>query len=566
MKLAAIDLGSNSIHMVIVDVQRSGAMRVVDRESEMVRLGAGALVTGMLEESSMERALQVLGAYRRLAKVHGVERILAIGTSAIREAANGEEFLDRVREKAGITAKAISGEDEARLIYLAVRQSTNLRGRRALVIDIGGGSLELALGRGAEPEFAASAKLGALRMTERFLSEDPPDPHDVRRLARYAKRTLRPIEARLASRPPTVVVGTSGTILALGRLAWSAEHGRPPEAVHHLRVKTHAIRRIVARLREMPLGERKQIPGLDSRRADILTAGGIVLTSVLDLVGAKNLVLSDWALREGVLIDYLQRNRKAVARSLEIPDIRRRSVLDLAQRCNHDEAHTRQVSRLALTLFDRLRTRHPMGAAERELLEYAALLHDIGHHISKDDHHKHSYYLIKNGGLRGFEPVEIEIIANVARYHRRGLPRKKHAGFASLTPRNRAVVELLGGILRLGDGLDRTHRQRISAITTTTRNGTLHVVCRTAGDAELELWGAAKRTDLLQKAFGLGAAVRAESRSGKRVAARRAKSRRRKPDAARQAKTRSGKRKTARLTMTRSDKRVAARRAVRARR
>src|SRR5262245_43927608 len=240
MKIAAIDLGSNSIHMIIVEVNATGAFRVVDRETEMVRLGAGTLTTGLLPEVSMQRALSILKAFRRLAEIQGVEKILAVATSAVREARNGEDFLDRVGRKAGIYPLAIPGEEEARLIYLAALHSIHLGKQRALVADLGGGSLELAVGRGQEIEIALSEKLGVLRMAERFVTSDPISPHDEKRLVKHVEKTLETAVRRIRRRSLDLVVGTSGTILALGRLAAEHETGQRPESLHHLTVSAAA--------------------------------------------------------------------------------------------------------------------------------------------------------------------------------------------------------------------------------------------------------------------------------------------------------------------------------------
>jgi exopolyphosphatase/guanosine-5'-triphosphate,3'-diphosphate pyrophosphatase len=273
---------------------------------------------------------------------------------------------------------------------------------------------------------------------------------------------------------------------------------------------------------------RQQVPGLDRRRADIIVAGGIVAVTALELAGAREVVLCEWALREGLLVDYIARHRADLARAIEIPDPRRRSVLEMAEQYHHDAPHCRHVAGLALALFDALRPRHGLDSVDRTILEYAALLHDTGHHIDHEGHHKHSYYLIKNGGLRGFEPVEIEMIANIARYHRRGLPQKKHASFAALPRRARRAVGILAGILRLADGLDRTHRQRVRSLSASVRGGVLNVKCRTCGEVELELWGAGKRLDLLQKSLRLPVkvSVAAPRRRGPGGASRRTAARR----------------------------------------
>jgi len=504
MKIAAIDLGSNSIHMVIVEVNANGAFRVVDRETEMVRLGAGTLTTGMIPEPSMQRALAILKAFRRLAAIHGVEKILAVATSAVREAVNGEDFLDRVGRKAGIYPLAIPGEEEARLIYLAALHSVHLGRRRSLVVDIGGGSLELVLGRGQEIQAALSEKLGVLRMSETFVKSDPISPRDEKRLVKHTLKTLEPALGRIRRKGFDTVVGTSGTILALGQLAYEHETGeRRPESLHHVTVGAEAIHAVRRRLCKLDLRSRLKLPGLDRRRADVIVAGAIVFDTLLRSLEATSVVLSEWALREGILLEYIRSHPRTLARADAYPDIRRRSVLDLAERCAYDETHARHVAKLALGLFDATRRWHGLSDDKRSLLEYAALLHDVGHHISHTRHHKHTHYLIKNGRLNGFDPLEIDVLAAVARYHRRGTPKRKHPVYAALPAEARPEVEALAAILRLADGLDRSHRQCVRDVHVARAKGRLVVRCRTRGSAELELWGTRKRVDLLSALVGM---------------------------------------------------------------
>jgi exopolyphosphatase/guanosine-5'-triphosphate,3'-diphosphate pyrophosphatase len=509
LKIAAIDLGSNSLHMVIVEVGAKGAFRVVDREADMVRLGSGSLNSGRLSDLVMDRTLATLKAYRRLAQSHKVEEVIAVATSAIREAENGDDFLDRMGRKTGIWTRAISGEEEARLDYLAALNSIHLDGARALVIDIGGGSMQLALGRGKRVSLAASEKLGVLRMTERFVQSDPISSRDEKRLRDHVRETIAAHVKRIKEFGPAVVVGTSGTILALGRLAYEAETGQKPESLHHLTISAEAVKGIKEKLRRTDLRGRLKISGLDERRADIIVAGAIVLDELLSGIKVEKLVLSEWALREGILLEFIQQHQRKLIRAAAYPDLRRRSVLDLAERCLHDSSHARHVARLALNVFDATRLIHNLDPKQRSLLEFATLLHDVGHHISHTQHHLHSYYLIKHGDLRGFDPAEIEMMANVARYHRRSGPKKKHGSFASLSRPARRSVTILAGILRLADALDRSHRKRVRAIKPVSRAGGLLLRCEADGNVDLEMWGARRRTDLLEK--GLGTKIELES-------------------------------------------------------
>jgi len=500
MRIAAIDMGSNSFHMVIVET-RGGSFHLIEREKEMVRLGERTLSRGRLSAEAMRRGLDTLREYKRLADSQRVDKLLAAATSAVREAHNGESFLDRVGREIGFWPNVLSGEEEARLIYLAALHSIHLEGRRALVVDIGGGSVELALGTGQRIAWAASEKLGVLRMTERFVGSDPLAPRDERRLAAHVRDRVAPHAERARAAGFDIVVGTSGTILALGALAHAAATGNPPESLHHLTVSATALRDLRKRLVASTLKDRRRLPAMDERRADIIVAGAVVLDTLLEAVQAREIVLCDWALREGLLIDYLEAHPRSVARADAYPDVRRRSVISLAEKCGYDEPHAGQVARVALELFDGTHRVHGLGPRERSLLEFAALLHDVGRHISYPGRHKHTFYLIRNGDLRGFHPADIEVLALVGRYHRQGTPRKKNAVFAALPRADRRAVRVLAGLLRVADALDRSHRTVVKALSVHEDGRALRLRSEVEGDAGLEQWAAQRRLALLAQSL-----------------------------------------------------------------
>jgi exopolyphosphatase/guanosine-5'-triphosphate,3'-diphosphate pyrophosphatase len=509
MKIAAIDMGSNSVHMVLVETLRGGAFRVIGREKEMVRLGARTLSRGKLSASAMKRGLEALGKYKRLAESTGAEKIIAVATSAVREAANGEDFLERVGRELSIYPRAVSGDEEARLIYLAALHSIHLEGRRALVVDIGGGSVELAVGGGQGMEYGVSEKLGVLRMAEGFVKTDPLSSREEARLVKHVEKTLAPHRSRLRNSVFECAIGTSGTILAVGALALQRAGEPVPEPLHHVTVSAEQVHAARKWLVSTDLKARLKAPGLDEARADIIVPGAVLLDTILQELGVRELTLCEWALREGILLDYIHGHRRSLARAEAYPDVRRRSVVSLAERCQWHEKHARKVSELSLALFDATRKRHHLGDAERALLEYAALLHDIGHHISYLGHHKHTYYLIKNGGLRGFTPLEVEVLANVARYHRRGRPRRKHPGFGSLARRERRVVETLAAHLRVADALDRSHRQIVRGLQASGRGRTLRIRLDVTADPSLEIWGVPRRAELLERLLEVAVKVEA---------------------------------------------------------
>ena len=501
MRIAAIDCGTNSIHMIVVRIRPDLSFEVIDREKEMVRLGSGGLDGKALTSEAMAAALQAFSRFRRLAESHQVEEILAAATSAVREAENGGEFLAAVERETGIKPQVISGTEEARLIHLAAVYGVDVAGASAVVVDIGGGSVEITHGAGTSLRVSQSFKLGVIRLTERFVHTDPLSGRDERKLVRHIDDELSKYLRDIKSAGFDRVIGTSGTILSLGTVA-TAERRRASDEIRNLRVPAKQIHRLRKEVTSRSIGERMKLPGLDPRRADLIVSGAVLLDTVLQKLEATEITLCDFALREGLVLDYIQRNRKHIAQAGQYPDVRRRSVIELAERCSYWPEHANQVARLSLSIFDQTRSVHALTDREREWLEFAALLHDIGTHISYPRHHKHSYYLIKNGDLRGFEPAEAEIIALVARYHRKSAPTKSHADFGALGAEKRQAVRTLAAILRFAETLDRSHAQAVTGVELHDRGEEYLVKLRTTGDAELELWAAHRQIAPLERALG----------------------------------------------------------------
>jgi exopolyphosphatase/guanosine-5'-triphosphate,3'-diphosphate pyrophosphatase len=502
MRIAAIDIGTNSVHMIVVRVRPDLSFEVIDREKVMVRLGAGGLDGRALTAEAMSAALQALSKFKRLAESHQVDEILAAATSATREAENGGEFLAEIERQTGVRPRVISGTEEARLIHLAAVYGVDVGSGRAVVIDIGGGSVEITLGTAAGAELARSFKVGVIRLTERFVTTDPLSGREERKLVKHITEEIDRHCEQIAAVGFDRVIGTSGTILSIGAVASAAERGGPPPELRNLRVGAKQIRRLRKDVTRLDLESRLAIPGLDPRRADLVVAGAVLLDTILRRLGAGDLTLCDLALREGLVIDYIRRHQKEIAQADRIPDIRRRSTLELAERCGYLAPHAQQVARLALAIFDQTRALHGRTDREREWLEYAALMHDIGTHISYPRHHKHSYYLIKNGDLRGFDPQEIEVIALVARYHRSGTPKKSHQEYAHLRADLRKVVRLLSSILRLAESLDRSHAQVISGLELRDRGDDFLLLLHAQDDAELEVWASNRHLSPFEALLG----------------------------------------------------------------
>jgi exopolyphosphatase/guanosine-5'-triphosphate,3'-diphosphate pyrophosphatase len=502
MRIAAIDIGTNSIHMIVVQIRPDLSFEVIDREKEMVRLGASGLDGRALTPEAIHTGLQVLSKFGRLAESHRVDEIVAVATSATREAENGGEFLRAVNQQTGIRPRVISGTEEARLIHSAAVYGVGGPGDNVVVVDIGGGSVEVTRGTGAAIELGRSFKLGVIRLTERFIRTDPLDARDERKLIRHIGSEIGKYLDQIVRSGFDRVIGTSGTILSLGAVAAAAEGRASGAPLRNRRIAVKQLHRARKNLVSLSLDKRLRVPGLEPRRADLAVAGAILLDEIMSRLRANEITLCDLSLREGLVLDYIARHRKQIAQADRYPDIRRRSVFELAERCNYWPDHAQQVARLAIMLFDQTRAIHGFTDREREWLEYAAILHDIGVHISYERHHKHSYYLVKNGDLRGFEPDEIDTVALVARYHRQATPKRGHEGYGALGRRGRRVVRTLSAILRLAESLDRSHAQTITGLELHDRGDDDLLQVRTTGDAELELWAATRHCGPFERMTG----------------------------------------------------------------
>jgi exopolyphosphatase/guanosine-5'-triphosphate,3'-diphosphate pyrophosphatase len=500
MRLAAIDIGTNSVHMIIVRVRPDFSFEVVDREKEMVRLGAGGLDGKKMTHAAMTAALQALSKFERLARSHEVDEILAVATSATREAENGGEFLAAIERTTGIRPRIITGTEEARLIHSAAVYGVETP-KQAVVIDIGGGSVEITRGSGQNVQFARSFKIGVIRLTERFVTSDPLSGRDERKLVKYIDQQVEQYVRHINTAGYDRVIGTSGTILSLGTVATAIDREDVPNETRNLRVSSKSIRRLRKVVTELDLEERMHLPGLDPRRADLMVAGVVLLDTLLKRLKADEITLCDLALREGLVLEYIRKHRSEIARVDRYPDVRRRSTIELAERCNWEEKHSRQVARLALAMFDQSRKLHGLGDLEREWLEYASLLHDLGNHISYQKHHRHSYYLVKNGDLRGFEPEEIEVMALITRYHRRAAPQRGHPGYEELDRPMRRAVKVLSAFLRMAESLDRSRNQVVKKVDLRVRYGQLRLDVYGKGDSELEVWAANRQLETLAAAL-----------------------------------------------------------------
>lgn len=495
-RIAAIDIGSNSIRLMVADVSSAGAITVIDEMKAAPRLGAGIAETGALAPESMDKAIEALQRMATLAKQLGARRIEAVATSAVRDATNRELFLHRVKRETGLVVRTLAGEDEARLSFRSALAHFDLGVGRAVVMDIGGGSLELAMSADGLLERLASLPLGAIRLTEQFGGPSP-RRKDIKRMRKFIRAQLKaPLPVR--EWRGAQVIGSGGTFTNLAGILLSRQSITSAQTVHGTRIPRTDLEHIFDTLSEMSPEERRQIPGLNPERADIIVAGLAVAAEVVARVDARGLTASRYGIREGLLLETA-RVRATVADPGEARD---RSVREFAERCNYEAPHAQHVQRLALQLFDSIGPRLGCDPADRQLLADAALLHDIGYHISYDRHHKHSYHLIVHAELLGMAPDEQVIVANVARYHRGARPRKSHGNFGILDAAARKRVKRLAAILRVADGFDRGHVGAVERIKVRWLKRAIRmtpVMTPRAKSLRLELWSASRKADLLEK-------------------------------------------------------------------
>ena len=497
MRLAAIDVGTNSLHMVIADLNRDGNFDVIDRVKETVRLGHGAFETGSLSKQAMDLAVRTMSNFQKLIRLRHVNRVRAVATSAVRETKNSAEFVSRIRRETGIKVEIIPGAEEARLIFIAARHAMGLEGGPHLLVDIGGGSVELVMVRDGEALWMRSLRLGVSRLTEQFLTSDPPTPRQVRDLEAHLSLEMGDLLKSARREGVVRAVGTSGTVntlVAMARAGRGEELGRLSGASASAGEIAHIRRRLL----ECDLTERQELPGIDAKRADLMPASAIVTDFILRHSEAPELVACTWALREGLLLELagLDSRRQAI-------DARKHSVAALAQKFEGANEHGQTVARLAGQIFEATATALGLPPESRELLDYAALLHDIGHSIDHDRHNRHSYYLIKNADLFGFTPDEVETIAQVARGHRKQGAKIESQGLNLLPEDKRRLVRGLSAILRVADGLDRSHFGAIKDVRVSNAPGKLFIDVDSGSErVELELWTCEKRTDLLAKLLG----------------------------------------------------------------
>lgn len=499
---AFVDMGTNSVRLLVVRINENQSYTILRREKEFARLGEGEFQDQRLQEEAMVRAISICARFRELALSYGAEEIHAVATSATRDAQNRTQFLERLRKEALLDVRVVSGREEARLIYRGVSSGEHLTGQNCLFIDIGGGSTEVIVGGQNEYDYLDSLKLGAIRLTSLFIPPDDTGPVDSERyqlICQHVRNASVRTVQTLSGREFDLAYGSSGTILNLTHIASRGDFGeKGPEGV----LLRSQLRAVVKRLCSLDLERRRKVPGINPERADIIVAGAAILETLMDSLRIDGILTSDRGLQHGLLMDHLAQGAPDLVEGLSV---RERSVLQLARACGFDEPHARHVASLAVGLFESAREEglHPYGEREAGLLFFAAMMHDIGMFLSFSNHHAHTYYLIRNAELLGFDQKEIAIMATTALFHRKKVPKKKHPEFSELDREARKIVTVLSLFLRIAESLDRSHIMAVLSARFVRGEGKdkflLELDC--AGDCQLELWQLDVHRESFQKVF-----------------------------------------------------------------
>jgi len=497
-----IDLGTNSVRLLVVRLNPNGSYAILTQQKEVIRLGEGGYIENCLTAQAIERATTTITRLIDLARSRGTEEFVAVATSAAREASNGEELCTQIEDLSGVRINIISGKEEARLIWLGVSSAIDIRGEKALFIDIGGGSTEIIVGDQHEPCFLRSLKLGAIRTTDTILKQEKDgkiNGKSLITLRRHIKQQIVHIAKNTLTCNVKKAFGSSGTILSLETIAGSYK----PFLNDHINgfLSTDELGTVITYLASLPLQVRREVAGLNPDRAEIIIAGAVILHEILKTTNISGIQVSSRSLRDGLLVDYLSKI-PGFPHEKQVP-VREQSVGHLGKVCHIDEKHADHVARVALQLYHSGKKTGLFTCPDEaeELLKHAAYLHDIGQFISFSDHHQHSYYLITEGSLLGFNQHEVRIIGLIARYHRKKLPKSHDIPFQELGRDDRRLVRILALLLRFAENLDRNHDQRIEKAEFVRKKGVtiLRVSCRV--DSPLELWAVESEKDSFFRTF-----------------------------------------------------------------
>ena len=497
-RYAAVDIGSNSIRMQAAEVLPGQPVRILASQRQVTRLGSGVFSMGNITPDAMKAACAALAAMVEAYRPLDVAGVRAVATSAVRDASNQQEFVDRATAVLGTPVEIISGQEEARLIHLGVQARWPHPNQRILIVDLGGGSAEIILADRGSIATAFSKPLGAVRLTEVFLKSDPPSSRELHRMHGYIDEKLSAARQRIGTEPFDRMIATSASAAALVSVVHRVPRGRR-EAADRLRATVSQVRAVYEKLSEKGLAGRRKVQGIGPRRAEIIVAGAAVFLRALENFRRPSLYYSAAGVRDGIIADLATRG---VGRERARLSREQRAVVEqMARRYAVAVPHARKVSQLAGVLFDSLQPLHRLPAEMGKLLEASAYLHDAGHYISDMSHHKHSFYLVANSDMPGFTRSERNLIAMLCRYHRKSMPTVQHDAFQSLNPEGRRAVMMLAPLLRIADGLDRSHEQRVESLDCAIRNDAVVITLRSGADTDIEQWAGERVADVFREVY-----------------------------------------------------------------
>jgi exopolyphosphatase / guanosine-5'-triphosphate,3'-diphosphate pyrophosphatase len=472
--------------------------KVLAAERQVTRLGAGVFQDGRIPAEAIQFVSENLSRMAQVYRKLDVIGVRAVATSAVRDASNQHEFIEKASNALGTAVEIISGAEEARLIHLGVQATWPQPGKKVLIVDVGGGSAELILSDDGALSEAFSKPLGAVRLTEVFLKSDPPAPLELHRMNESIEEKLAAPVRRIGKGPFDRVIATSATAAAIVCAINRVGRSRREEA-DRLKASAAEIRRFYRQVCQLDLGGRRKIQGIGPRRAELIVSGAAVFLKVLELFQQPALHYSAAGVRDGIIADLAARG---VGRELSMLNKeQRRLVEQMARRYGVDIQHARQVAELAHRLFEALQQVHRLPPALGKLLEASAFLHDIGHFVSATAHHKHSYYLVAHSDMPGFTDSERQMIALLCRYHRKSMPAARHSPFQTFDADSRRAITFLTPLLRIADSLDRSHEQRVAGIDVQLRNGSMAVALQSAVDLDLELWAVERIADAFRETY-----------------------------------------------------------------
>lgn len=491
LKIAVIDLGTNSLRLQIFEIL-DGQFELVDDIKEIIRLGDDIYTAGKILPKSLDNLIRLLKEMKRVCEIKDVSKIRFIATASLREAENSNDVSNMIFQAIGIKPEIISGEKEAEFAYLACMPNFEMNDSNILITDIGGGSAEFVITKNGKIFYKESTEMGCNRLAHKFLKSDPPT---LEELFQIKNHIINFLERRPFNREIEHIICLGGT---LNNVAYIQNKNSNKGSSKVRYVDRKFLKKFIRMICHKPLSERIKISGLDPKRADLVIPATILIDTLMDVCGRSGFYTISGGLRIGILIDTLNSmgiklNFQSTQDSLRIS-----RVLDICKKYKGEIAHLKHVRALSLLIFDQMKDFLNLDNFQRDILEAAALLHDIGNYISYSQHHKHSYYLIKNSDLVGYTDEEIDMIANVARYHRKSPPKKTHENFNSLSDKNKQTVKILSAILRLADALDRSHDQRVRDVVISKNGSNVKIELIGRGDLTFEINGLQKKKDFFE--------------------------------------------------------------------